>query len=65
MQVFQNILHRLHQLGAVAQQLVRAAALHTVHAAGHGEDFAPLLGGMGGGDQRAAALGRFHDHDTE
>lgn len=64
-QLVLDVGHRLHQPRAVPQERVRAAAELGVEAPRHREHLAALLRGELGRDQRAAALGRFRDHDTQ
>ena len=53
-------LHRLDQLGALADQRMAAARLRRMDRAGNGEHLLALLGRQPGGDQRARLQRRLH-----
>src|SRR6266567_4374821 len=61
---FEDILGRLHQLGAFPDQAVRTLGKRRVNGSGDGKDVAPLLGGKSRGDERAAGKRRFDDEHT-
>ena len=61
-ELFEDVVDRLDQPGAVADQAVAAAAAEAVDRPGHGEDLAVLLHGVIGRRQRAAPRRRL-DHD--
>ena len=49
---------------ALFDQVIRTLGARVKGRAGHGEDFAALFQREAGGDQRARALGRLHDHNA-
>ena len=60
MKVFQDVLRRLDQLGALADERVAAPGLWGVDRTGDGKHLAALFGGHPGGDERARLQRRLH-----
>ena len=59
-ELFENILHSLHDLGAVADELMATAGDRIANGARHGEHLAPLVEGLACGDQRPASKRCLH-----
>src|SRR5437588_9439827 len=62
LQFFQDIFHAADEDRAFAQELMDAGAGRTIQQTRHGKHLPALLGGVTGGDERAAALGGLDDH---
>jgi len=63
--LLEDVVDRLDQAGAVADQAVAAAAGQAVHRAGQGEDLPVLLHGVVRGGQRSAPRRGLDDHDAQ